>query len=132
MALESLYVPLKHSHLMLVFISIIFFSVRATAQLLQKQWQAKLAVKISAHSIDTVLLLTGILLMFATSQYPIAQSWLTAKIIFLVGYIAFGIMTMKTASKMQQRSYFAAAIVCALFMITIARTHHPLGMFSLL
>ncbi len=132
MALESIYLPLKHSHIMLVLVSIIFFSVRASAQLLQKQWQTKLAVKISAHSIDTLLLLTGLLLMLATAQYPIAQAWLSVKMLFLVGYIAFGIMTMKTPSVMKQRSYFAVTIVCALLMFTIARTHHPLGMFSLL
>ncbi|MFY0699614.1 MAG: SirB2 family protein [Bermanella sp.] len=132
MALESIYLPLKHSHIMLVLVSIIFFSVRASAQLLQKQWQTKLTVKISAHSIDTLLLLTGLLLMLATAQYPIAQAWLSVKMLFLVGYIAFGIMTMKTPSVMKQRSYFAVTIVCALLMFTIARTHHPLGMFSLL
>lgn len=132
MALESMYIPLKHSHLMFVVISILFFALRGTSRLLQMQWQNKLAVKISAHSIDTLLLLTGILLMFATSQYPIAQAWLTTKLILLVGYIGFGVMTMKSPSKMKQRSYFAAAIACVLLMTTIARTHHPLGLFSLM
>jgi uncharacterized membrane protein SirB2 len=117
---------------MLVVISIIFFTVRAVSQLLQKQWQNKIAVKISAHSIDTLLLLTGVLLMFATSQYPVAQAWLTTKLILLVGYIGFGVMTMKSTSGMKQRSYFAAAIACVLLMTTIARTHHPLGLFSLM
>lgn len=132
MALETLYVPLKHSHLLLVAISIIFFIARGGSKIFAREWQSKLFVKISAHSIDTLLLLTGVLLMFATAQYPIAQAWLTSKLILLVGYIVFGIKTMKSKSVMQQRSYFAAAIVCVLFMITIARTHHPLGLFSVL
>ncbi len=132
MALETLYVPLKHSHLLLVAISIVFFMARGGSRIFQKQWQNALAVKIAAHGIDSLLLLTGVLLMVATAQYPIAQAWLTTKLILLVGYIMFGIKTMKSPSVMQQRSYFAAAIICALLMITIARTHHPLGLFSLL
>lgn len=132
MALESLYTPLKHSHLMLVAISILFFTARACAALMHKQWQTALPVKISAHSVDTLLLITGVLLMLATSQYPVTQAWLSVKLLLLVGYIVFGIKTMKSTSIMQQRSYFAIAIICVLLMVTIARTHHPLGLFSLL
>lgn len=130
--IESIYIPLKHSHLLLVAFSIIFFIARGSARLLGKNWQNKLVIKISAHSIDSLLLITGVLLMFSTHQFPGAQPWLTTKLILLIGYIVFGIKTMKSNSKMQQRSYFATAIVCVLLMVTIARTHHPLGLFSLL
>ncbi|MGR6874474.1 SirB2 family protein [Pseudomonas sp. HK3] len=132
MALESLYAPLKHTHLLLVSISIFYFALRGGSKLLKKQWQDKLAVRISAYTIDSFLLLTGVLLMFATSQYPIAQSWLTVKLIVLVGYIVFGIKAMKSNTQVIQSGYLAAAIACVLLMITIARTHHPLGLFSLM
>lgn len=132
MALESIYVPLKHAHLLLVSISIVYFSIRAISKLLKKQWQDKLGVRISAYTIDSFLLITGVLLMFATSQYPIAQSWLTIKLIILVGYILFGIKAMKSNTQVIQSGYIAAAIACVLLMVTIARTHHPLGLFSLM
>lgn len=132
MALETLYAPLKHTHLLLVSISIIYFILRTVSKLLQKQWQDKIAFKVSAYAIDSFLLLTGILLMVATSQYPIAQSWLTVKLIILVGYIFFGIKAMKSKTQVMQGLYIATAITCVLLMVTIARTHHPLGLFSLM
>ena len=95
-------------------------------------WQSQKWAKVSPHIIDTLLLLTGILLMFATSFFPIEQNWLTSKMVFLVGYILFGIKTMRAVHVMQQRLYFSLALFCALLMITIARTHHPLGLFALL
>lgn len=132
MDIGSLYTPMKHTHLLLVALSIIYFCLRGGSRILGGQWQNKLAVKISAHTIDALLLMTGISLTFITSIYPIESSWLTVKLAFLVGYIFFGIKTMKSQSNMQQKSYFAGAIVCVLFMVTVARTHHPLGLFSVL
>jgi len=106
--------------------------VRGTFSVTGKTWQEKKPVKIAAHSIDTLLFATGITLMFVTGFYPLEQSWLTVKLVLLVGYILFGIQTMKSPSIMKRRSYFAAAIVCVLFMVSIAKSHHPLGLFSVL
>jgi len=132
MDIGSLYTPIKHSHLLLVALSIVYFFLRGGSKIIGGKWQNALAVKISAHTIDTLLLLTGFSLMFMASVYPVQSHWLTVKLLFLVGYIVFGIKTMKSPSVMQQRSYFAAALACVLFMVTVARTHHPLGLFSLM
>ena len=132
MSLVEMYVPLKHSHMMFMTISVVFFIARGSSRLLGAQWQTKKWAKISPHVIDSLLFLTGILLMFATSQYPISQDWLTVKLILLVGYIMFGIKAMKVESVMKQRTYFASAILCVLLLITVAKTHHPLGLFSVL
>lgn len=131
MSLIELYTPLKHSHLGFVGISILFFILRGGSKLLDLQWIEKKWVKISPHIIDTLLMASGILLMFASRQFPIEQNWLTVKLVLLVAYILLGVKTMKSTQKMQQRSYFAAAILCVMFMMTIARTHNPLGLFSL-
>lgn len=131
MTLIDLYLPLKHSHLGLVALSIVFFMLRGSSRLLNLEWTNQKWVKIAPHIIDSFLMLSGVLLMFAIQQFPIAQSWLTVKLMVLIAYIFFGIKTMKSTQKMQQRSYFAAAILCVMFMITIAKTHNPLGLFSL-
>ena len=132
MDLSSAYPLLKNSHLLLVAISIPFFVARGGSKIMGLNWQSQKWAKVSPHIIDTLLLLTGILLMFATSFFPIEQNWLTSKMVFLVGYILFGIKAMRAAHVMQQRLYFSLALFCALLMITIARTHHPLGLFALL
>lgn len=128
----TLYVAMKHSHLLLVGVSLLFFIVRGVALLMQAGWLQQKWAKISPHVIDTFLLASGITLTIISQQYPISDNWLTAKMVFLVGYILFGIKMMKTNSLMLRRSYFAAAIICIIMMITIARTHHPLGLFSLI
>lgn len=130
--MESFYLPFRHTHLLLVALSIVFFIARGGSSIFAKTWQEKRSVKILAHSIDALLFVTGISLMLITGFYPIEQAWLTVKLVLLVGYIFFGIKTMKSPSIMQRRSYFALALICVMFMFTIARTHHPLGLFSVL
>lgn len=132
MDLSNAYPLLKNTHLLMVAISIPFFAARGGSRILGLTWQTQTWAKISPHIIDTLLLLTGVMLMFATSLYPIEQSWLTSKMVFLVGYILFGIKTMRASHVMQQRLFFSLALLCALLMITIARTHHPLGLFGLI
>jgi len=117
---------------MFMAISVLFFIARGGSKVFGGEWQNAKWAKISPHVIDTVLFVTGILLMFATQMFPISHDWLTVKMILLVGYIMFGIMTMKSTSVMKQRTFYAGAILCVLLMITVAKTHHPLGLFSVL
>lgn len=128
----ELYLPIKHLHLTLVATSLILFVARGFAIMAKQQWVQKKIVKILPHIIDTVLLITGIMLMVVVQQFPISHDWLTAKMILLVGYILFGIKAMKSESPMKQRSYFAAAVACILLMITVATSKHPLGLFGLM
>lgn len=130
--MADIYLPLKHTHLLLVALSLSLFIVRGTALQMSAQWLNKKIVKIAPHIIDSFLLLTGVLLTFSVAQYPISDNWLSVKMILLVGYIVFGIKMMRSTQVMMQRSYFAGALACVLLMVTVARTHHPLGLFSLL
>ena len=77
-------------HVSTVFISIVGFFIRGvwmiqTSPRLQQRW-----VKIAPHINDTVLLLSGIVLVIFTSQYPGPAAWLNAKIIALIAYIVLG------------------------------------------
>ena len=77
-------------HVSTVFISIVGFFIRGvwmiqTSPQLQQRW-----VKIAPHINDTVLLLSGIVLVIFTSQYPGPTAWLNAKIIALIAYIVLG------------------------------------------
>ena len=77
-------------HVSTVFISIAGFFIRGvwmiqTSPRLQQRW-----VRIAPHINDTVLLLSGIVLVIFTSQYPGPAAWLNAKIIALIAYIVLG------------------------------------------
>lgn len=130
--MADIYLPLKHTHLLLVALSLGLFIIRGTALQMNAGWLNKKIVKIAPHVIDSFLLLTGAMLTLAVSQYPITDHWLSVKMLLLVGYIVMGIKMMRSSQAMLQRSYFAGAIACVLLLITVATTHHPLGLFSLL
>jgi uncharacterized membrane protein SirB2 len=92
----SLYPALKHTHMMLVGTSVIFFIVRFVLHLRQSPIMAKKFVKVAPHVIDTFLLLSGFTLCFMIKQYPFVDPWMTEKIICVVAYIALGIMALKS------------------------------------
>ncbi len=89
-------------------------------------------ITLAPHFVDTVLLISGIGLTLIIGQYPITHHWLTIKMLLLVAYIVCGMKAMKSTQPMAQRSYFAAALCCVLLLVTVAKTHHPLGLFSLM
>lgn len=120
-SLSSFYMPLKHIHMSCALISVVFFSVRVMwafqgSELLQKKW-----VKITPHIVDTLLLVSAIGLAFAWVQGGSLPAWISAKLVALVAYIFFGIMTLKKAKNMQQRfSYFALALLTFVYIVGVA------------
>ncbi|GGQ17961.1 SirB2 family protein [Shewanella litoralis] len=92
----SLYPAVKHSHMLLVALSVTFFIVRFVLHLRQSPIMEKKFVKVAPHVIDTFLLLSGFTLCFMIKQYPFVDPWMTEKIICVVAYIALGIMALKS------------------------------------
>ncbi|GGB61036.1 SirB2 family protein [Shewanella inventionis] len=92
----SLYPAVKHSHMLLVALSVTFFVVRFVLHLRQSPIMEKKFVKVAPHVIDTFLLLSGFTLCFMIKQYPFVDPWMTEKIICVVAYIALGIMALKS------------------------------------
>lgn len=130
--MAELYLPLKHTHLLLVAISLLFFIARASASLLNAGWLQKKWAKISPHVIDTFLLGTGVALTVVIQQYPLVHHWLTVKIALLVGYIVFGIVGMKSTEKKRKLLFFGLSLASVFMLISVARAHHPLGFFAMM
>lgn len=130
--MSELYLPLKHTHLLLVAISLLFFITRACASLMGAKWLQKKWAKISPHAIDTLLLGTGIALTAVIQQYPLVHHWLTAKVVLLVAYIVFGIIGMKSTARPKKLVFLGLSLASVLMLISVARTHDPLGFIALL
>lgn len=116
---------LKHIHMTLAIITILGFLLRSvwlftnspsSQKMLQKKW-----VKISPHIIDTLLLASGITL-WVTWYGAVFQSWITAKLILIVLYIVFGIITFKASSKGLRGIAFSLAIISFATILYLART----------
>ena len=125
------YLMLKHLHMSFAALSGALFVLRGVWMLrapnmLQRRW-----VRIVPHIVDTILLASAIGLAVWSSQYPFAQSWLTAKVLALIGYIVLGTIALKRGSTRGIRAAaFAGAVLLFLYMMTVARTRVPLPFFG--
>jgi uncharacterized membrane protein SirB2 len=124
------YLAIKAIHITCVAASGSFFLLRGIwmwrdAALLQRPW-----VKIAPHLIDTLLLASAVLLAVMSGQYPIAQAWLSAKVLALLLYIVLGAIALKRGkTKTVRITAFIAALVVFAYIVSVAVSKHvmPLG-----
>jgi uncharacterized membrane protein SirB2 len=59
------------------------------------------------------------------------QAWLTVKVLLLAVYIVLGMFALKRARARTGRAvFYVAALVVFLFIASVARAHHPLGILE--
>ena len=121
------YLALKHIHMTFAMLSGALFLLRgcwmmADSALLQRRW-----VKIAPHLIDTLLLASALGLAAWGGLYPIAQSWLTAKVVALVLYIVLGTVALKRGKTKGVRvAAFAGALAAFGYIVAVAVTKQPM------
>ena len=71
-------------------ISIGLFAARGGMQMAGIDWRQWRWLRVVPHLNDTVLLSAAVALALASHQYPLAQPWLTAKVVALVVYVFAG------------------------------------------
>lgn len=124
------YTQIKLLHIGTVLLSGTVFSFRGLLMLGQSRFSNHPAAKWLSYINDSILLTAGLLLMQITRQYPVSHDWLSMKLTLLVVYIIFGIFALRAGRSYSQRAvFFAVALGIYLFMISVARSHHPLGWF---
>ena len=85
------------------------------------------------HVVDTVLLTTALMLTTVIRQYPFSTGWLTAKVVLLLAYVVLGSVALKRGRTRAVRvAAFVAALATIGFLVTVARAHHPMGLFATL
>jgi uncharacterized membrane protein SirB2 len=117
------YLWLKHLHISCVVLSGSLFALRGWWMLqaphrLQQRW-----VRVLPHGIDTLLLASAVGLAVWSGQYPLAQDWLTAKVLALLVYIALGSVALKYGSTRAMRAWawVVALLVFAYIVATALR-----------
>ncbi|SEG77281.1 SirB2 family protein [Marinobacterium lutimaris] len=129
--MATLYIALKHFHLTTVALTILLFLFRSALMLWYSKGLNWRWVRVVPHVIDTLLLLSGIGLMFLIQQYPLVNGWLTAKVVGLLLYILFGTVALKRGRTRKIR-YVAllGALLSLGYLVSVARTHSAtLGLF---
>jgi uncharacterized membrane protein SirB2 len=127
------YPQIKAVHVAAVMASGLLFLLRGAAVQLGATWAMAAPLRYLSYSIDTVLLTAALMLATSIHQFPFAQAWLTAKVLLLVGYVVLGSFALKRGrTRAVRTSCWIAALLVYLFIVSIARTHHPLGVIALL
>ncbi len=110
-------------HAGLALISLVGFSIRGVWMMRRSPMLTRRWVRIAPHVVDTLLLLSGITLVFQYRLYPTEQPWLAAKLLALVVYIVVGSIALKRGRTRAIRvtAFFAALIVFA-YMLAVANT----------
>ena len=81
-------------------------------------------LRYTPHALDTLLLGSGVALSCIIHQYPFVDSWLTAKLLALVGYIAAAHVTVRRARSMRGKVLaWLTAMALVLYIFAVALNH---------
>jgi uncharacterized membrane protein SirB2 len=129
--LQAHYPAIRQAHIALVACSGTLFAARGLGVLGGGVWPMQARARRLSVCIDVLLLGAGVSLWTLLGLNPARDSWLGLKLGLLLLYIVLGSVALKRGRTPRWRAaaYLAAVAVFG-FMLTVARAHHPLGLFS--
>ncbi|MFA5940185.1 MAG: SirB2 family protein [Sinimarinibacterium sp.] len=126
------YLSLRAIHIGCVILSGSLFLLRGMFMLTEARAAQWRLWRWLPHAIDTGLLASAVALAWTIRQYPFVHDWLTVKVLALLAYIALGSLALKRGRTRRQRAgAFVAAVLVFLFIVSVARSHDPLGAMRL-
>lgn len=130
--MATYYLSIKSLHVLCVILSGSLFAARGLLVLAGQRFGNHVALRWLSYAIDTTLLTSALMLIGIVHQYPFVHGWLTVKVLLLVVYIVLGVFALRRAPTRRSRllCYVAALSVFA-FIASVARSHDPLGIFSM-
>lgn len=108
-------------HVALAYLTVAGFLIRAGWKLTESPMREQKWVKISPHVIDTLLLVLGVTMAVRLGISPLS-GWLAAKLVGLLSYIGFGVLTMRARSRALQITGFVGAVVSVSYIFAVAFT----------
>jgi uncharacterized membrane protein SirB2 len=111
-------------------LSVSLFTLRglwmlSAPQRLQQRW-----VRIVPHVIDTVLLASALVLAWQIGPWQ-NRSWLAAKVVGLLLYVALGMVALKRGrTRATRTSAFVAALATFAYIVSVAITKSPFGVLA--
>lgn len=122
------YAAVKVVHQSAVALSLTGFLLRGAASLSGAAWVGSRAARTLPHVIDTVLLVSALMLVWLLKLAPGDAPWLIAKVVGLIVYIGLGIVALRPGRALTVRAAaWVAALVSAGWMVSVAITKSPMG-----
>ncbi len=110
---------LKTIHLALAYVTVVGFILRGIWAIFEVPIRQQKWVKIAPHVVDTMLLAAGITMAISLSISPFS-GWLAAKFVGLLGYIGFGVLTMRATNTRLKVFGFVGALVSVAYIFAVA------------
>ncbi|SFI39976.1 Uncharacterized membrane protein SirB2 [Collimonas sp. OK307] len=123
------YISIKHFHIACAASSGSLFFLRGVWMLHESAMLRQRWVKIVPQVVDTLLLVSALIMVIWSGQYPFVQNWLTAKILAVFAYIAIGTIALKRGKTKTVRVYaFIAALAIFAYIASVAVTKQVLAL----
>ncbi len=119
---------IKIFHLTFILLSISSFVGRIILSETHPAILKQKALKIAPHVIDTLLLVSGITLVFQGGWLATEYGWIIAKIIALLGYIGLGVVAMHNRGTVRWAA-FVGAMACFAYIGIVAVTKNAFFFF---
>lgn len=127
------YGTVKTIHQTAVALSIGGFFARGVGALGGADWVRGRVAKTLPHVIDSVLLLSALTLVWMLRLTPSHAPWLLSKIAGLLVYIGLGMLALRAGRPAPVRALaWVAALATFAWIVSVAMTKNPLGVFALL
>lgn len=126
------YSTVKLIHESAVTLSFAGFFARGVGMLRGAGWIRHRLARTLPHLVDTVLLVSALVLAWMLRLTPSNAPWITAKIVGLVAYVAIGLVALRLGrTKTIRASAWIAAMLTFLWIVSVAITKDPRGVFAL-
>ena len=123
------YPHIKAVHIACVLASGMLFALRGLLiQVGHDGVARRIPVRVLAYAIDTTLLTTALMLLSILPHAVFGNGWLTIKLVLLAAYVALAVLSMQRARAPRARlALYATALATYVYVLGVARMHHPLG-----
>ncbi|WP_340117849.1 SirB2 family protein [Pelagibius sp. 7325] len=129
--MNAFYQQIHLIHVVAVATSGTLFLIRGLALNLGAAWPRAAPLRYLSYTIDTVLLTAALMLTTIIEQYPFVDAWLTVKVGLLILYIFLGVIAFREGTARWFRwAAFGTALLTFGFIVSVARSHTPWGVFS--
>ena len=120
---------IKIFHLTFILLSIFSFVGRVILSETHPAILKRKVFKIAPHVIDTLLLVSGITLVFQGGWLSTEYGWIIAKIVALMGYIGLGVVVMRNRGTTRWLA-FVGAMACFVYIGIVAVTKNAFFFLS--
>lgn len=127
------YPEIRLAHIWAVVASGSLFALRGVGLFAGMCWPLATQMRRLVWAVDTVLLAAALMLMTLVQQYPFVHAWLTVKVLLLLAYILLGLIAFwRGPTRVVRVGAWLAALSVLGYIVSVARTHDPHGIFAVL